>query len=335
MSIVSGIQIIGTQRSGSNLLRVILDQSPDIASPHPPHLLVTFMPLLHLYGDLSQSYKSLVSDVVDYVDVNPVPWDGIKLNKDDLIHLSERHDLFELNRLIYEEAAKQKHAKYWCCKSMANVHFARQLENENPDLKYIFLYRDGRDVAASFKKAVVGEKHIYHIAKQWQQDQDACLMLSQTISPNRFFSLSYESLLEKPEETIRQVCSFLNIAYKDDMLDFYTSKESKNTAEAGAMWENLKKPIIKNNFGKFRQTLSSFDIEVFETVAGETLKNLGYKLVTNGDCTNLLTPERIKDYDRQNIDWKKIAIARADANDIEKRKGQIEIINKIRSTYAK
>ena len=218
---------------------------------------------------------------------------------------------------------------------MANIHFAQQLEDSIAGLKYIFLYRDGRDVAASFKKAVVGEKHIYHIAKQWQRDQDACISLSQTIPSNRFFSLNYESLLEKPEETIRQVCDFLGIAYKDDMLDFYKSNESKNTAEAGVMWENLKKPIIRNNFGKFRQVLSSFDIEVFETVAGETLKKLGYDLVTAGNYTNLLQPELIQDYEWQNKKWKKIAIAHADANDIEKRKGQIEIMNKIKSTYAK
>jgi hypothetical protein len=60
----AGIQIIGTQRSGSNLLRVILDQSDQIASPHPPHILTTFIPLLPLYGPLNElSYMQLVSDV--------------------------------------------------------------------------------------------------------------------------------------------------------------------------------------------------------------------------------------------------------------------------------
>ena len=76
----SGIQIIGTQRSGSNLLRVILNQSGEIASPHPPHILVTFAPLLKFYGNLdAYAYKTLIDDVVNYVEANPVPWDDVKI----------------------------------------------------------------------------------------------------------------------------------------------------------------------------------------------------------------------------------------------------------------
>ena len=33
------IFMIGTQRSGSNLLRLMVNQAPDIAAPHPPHIL--------------------------------------------------------------------------------------------------------------------------------------------------------------------------------------------------------------------------------------------------------------------------------------------------------
>lgn len=331
MIAVSGIQIIGTQRSGSNLLRVILDQSPEIASPHPPHILVTFMPLLHLYGDLNHSYQTLVSDVVDYVNANPVPWHGIKLNKSALIGKSTRNELVELNKLIYEEAAQQKKAKYWCCKSMANVHFAKELDEILPGLKYIYLYRDGRDVAASFKKAIVGEKHIYHIAQQWIFDQQACIKLSEAVSPGRFLALSYETLIEKPEDTIKMVCEFLEIPYRNHMLDFHTSRESRNTADAGVMWENLKKPIIKDNFGKFKHTLSLTDIKIFETLAGPILRKLGYPLITDGNFTDLLTPELINEYDKENDKLKNRANAEANTNDLEKRKRQKAILNKIKN----
>ena len=38
-------QFIGTQRSGSNLLRLMLNQLEGIYAPHPPHILKTFYPL--------------------------------------------------------------------------------------------------------------------------------------------------------------------------------------------------------------------------------------------------------------------------------------------------
>lgn len=296
-----GIQMIGTQRSGSNLLRVILDQSEAIASPHPPHILVTFVPLLQFYGPLDENaYKILINDVVDYVEANPVPWEGISLNRDWIFENSTIHSIFEINRLIYEQAAISKNARYWCCKSMANVHYADELEKHNPGLKYIYLYRDGRDVAVSFKKAIVGEKHIYHLAQQWAHDQQACIDLAERIGNNRFFALNYETLITQPEMLIRKLCAFLEIDYSDNMLSFYNSNESKATAAAGEMWQNLEKPIMTNNKGKFHKELTPLEIEIFELLSHQVLKKLDYPIFTALNNKELLTHEAIEAYNVEN-----------------------------------
>ncbi len=328
----SGIQIIGTQRSGSNLLRVILDQSPEIASPHPPHILVTFVPLLHLYGplDIDSNYKKLVDDVVAYVNVNPVPWEGVVLNANEIYEESQVNSLFELNRIIYEKAAGSKNAKYWCCKSMNNVYFADDLEAQKDKLKYIYLYRDGRDVALSFQKAVVGDKHIYHIAKQWKKDQDACLALAQQVPSDRFFSLNYENLISKPEETVRELCAFLNIAYTDSMLQYYTSNTSKITAASGEMWSNLEKPIMTNNTNKFLKEFKGDELEIFELVAGDTLTALGYKLYAPELHAQLLLAENVERYTNQNTEKKKEILKNARQSDLDKRAGQEQLLNEIK-----
>jgi hypothetical protein len=331
-----GIQIIGTQRSGSNLLRVMLDQSPEIASPHPPHILVTFIPLLHLYGDLdSTAYKMLISDVVNYVEANPVPWEGVKLDRDRIFDNSESFSLFEVNRLIYEQAAIHKRAKYWCCKSMANVHFSTELENHCADLKYIYLYRDGRDVAASFKKAIVGEKHIYHLASQWKYDQEACIKLADSIEENRFFSLNYEALIRHPEAVIKKLCSFLEIEYSESMLNFYQSNESKATAAAGEMWQNLEKPIISNNSSKFHKELTKDEIEIFELVAHDVLEKLNYPLFTSLNNADALSSEAIEKYHFLNEALKKYTLIKAKKSDLDKRANQLQILREIRNTALK
>ena len=333
MKQISGIQMIGTQRSGSNLLRVMLDQSADIASPHPAHVLVTFYPLLHLYGDLDHpgNYRRLVSDVVDYIKANPVPWFNVVLDKDELFSLSGVYNLIELNRLVYERVAQAAGARYWCCKSMANVHFADELEKGNPDLKYIYLYRDGRDVAASFKKAIVGEKHIYPIARQWTEDQDACLRLAQKVPANRFHALSYEQLITHPQVTISNLCNFLEIEYHAEMLNFHTSKEAAATAEAGAMWSNLQKPVMADNTGKFRNVLNETEIEIFELIAGDVMKKLGYPLFTSLQNTNLIAEGAVQDYYTENEQLKAKFYKNADMNDIQKRMPQQTILNRIKN----
>jgi hypothetical protein len=329
-----GIQIIGTQRSGSNLLRVILDQSDQIASPHPPHILVTFVPLLELYGFLTEEkYKLLINDVVNYVRANPVPWDGVELDVDWIFENSKTYSLFEINRLVYETAASAKKAKYWCCKSMANVHYAADLEKHSPNLKYIYLYRDGRDVALSFKKAIVGEKHIYHLAKQWFKDQSACIELSKRISKDRFFSLNYEELIARPAEVIQDLCQFLAIDYSENMLDFHNSKESQATASAGEMWENLAKPIIKDNTGKFRKELSVEEINIFECINHQTLTELGYVLDCPENKDKLISAEEIEGYNLENNLLKKNILLNARQSDLDNRGPQLEILKNIKSQH--
>lgn len=326
-----GIQMIGTQRSGSNLLRVILGQSSEIASPHPPHILVTFLPLLPLYGHLDEStYITLINDVATYVEANPVVWEGIKLDREWIFANSESYSLFQVNKLIYEQAAMQRNAKYWCCKSMANVHYSAELEAHYPNLKYIYLYRDGRDVAVSFKKAIVGEKHIYHIANQWKHDQLACIKLAENISNDRFFALNYETLITQPEKAIKALCDFLQISYSADMLNFYNSKESKTTAVAGEMWQNLQKPIINNNTGKFHKELGSDELEIFELINRDVLLKLHYSLYSPLANTALISPASIEKYNVENGSLKKQVLKNARTSDLDNREAQLKIIKSIR-----
>jgi len=71
--------------------------------------------------------------------------------------------------------AEAHEATAWVCKSMGAVNFVDDLDAYFDNPKYIYLYRDARDVTLSFTKAVVGEKHAYHIARQWAERQRVCI----------------------------------------------------------------------------------------------------------------------------------------------------------------
>ena len=250
--------MIGTQRSGSNLLRVMLEEIDGITAPHPPHILQRFLPLLPAYGDLhvEANFHRLVADVCELVRVNPVPWEGVVLDADEIAAACQEPNLYEIFRAIYESAARQHQAALWICKSMKNVFFAEGIERTGLRPYYIYLYRDGRDVALSFQKAIVGEKHIYALAQNWMKDQEEALRLQERTPADRFFRLSYESLIAEPEKKLHELCDFLGVAYSDRAMEYYKSRESRNTAVAGRMWSNVTKPILKDNTHKFLQELS-------------------------------------------------------------------------------
>ena len=319
----TAVQMVGTQRSGSNLLRLMLNQLPEISAPHPPHIIERFMPLLSGYGDLSFSsnFRNLVADVCQLVAFNPVVWPSMKLNADALLKRCEEPTLVEITRVIYEEKARSEGARIWMCKSMSNIHFVNDLETSLQPL-YIFLYRDGRDVACSFKKAIVGEKHVYHIAKQWKAEQNKCLALQDYISEERFIAVCYEKLIANPEKELRKICTFLGVEYHPDCLQYFGSEEAKNTASSGDMWHNVEQHVLSGNFNKYGKELLADEIKLFETVAGDALVKLGYTLDFD-DCGNeTITEEKIKIFASSNKELKQQAKQKQTPEDAEKRRKQ-------------
>jgi Sulfotransferase family len=332
------IFMIGIQRSGSNLLRLMLNELPEIAAPHPPHILQRMMPLVPSYGDLRKgpAFSTLVDDVCRLVELNPVPWEGVVLDRKDVAARCRKRSLVAVFGAVYDVMAKAWHAKNWCCKSLANVYYLPEIEDYFDGAKYIYLYRDGRDVAVSFSKAVVGEKHFYHIAKEWDEAQRLALDFRSKIPAKRFFNLSYEALTAEPEKTARALCKFLGVAYKPSMLEFYKSGEAKRAASASNLWENVTNPVMRQNTRKFLKEAREEDIRVFESVAGASMDRLGYeRLFAKKGHEIDFSKEQIRQFDAENKRLKDEVRKNIDPADLKRRAVQEALIKDIMTRGSK
>lgn len=326
------VQMIGTQRSGSNLLRLMLNQLKGVSAPHPPHILERLMPLLPAYGDLEipSNFEKLIADVCTLVETNPVPWTAVTLDQKVILDRCEASTLPEITRVVYELKAESEGAHIWMCKSMANIRYADELEKYDPKPLYVHLFRDGRDVALSFKKAIVGEKHIYHIARQWKREQDASVDLYEKLGGHRVIRLRYEDLLQNPQAELKRLCDFLGVEYSESAMSYHESEESKETANSGLMWQNVVKPVLADNHNKFLKELSEEDIRIFERVAGDTLETLGYALQFEKNETPF-REEEIAGFTEINEQLKAEFRKKLRPEDLEKRRGQEELLKSVRA----
>ena len=328
------IFMIGIQRSGSNLLRLMLNQLPDIVAPHPPHIMQRMAPLIPSYGNLADrnNFMMLVDDVCRLVEHNPVPWEGVHLDRNRVAGLCRENSLVAVFGAVYDLMAEARKAKSWCCKSLANINFLPEIESYFDNAKYIYLYRDGRDVAVSFRKAVVGEKHYYHIAREWASTQQLALSMREKIGPQRFFSVRYEDLTSDTEKTMRSLCGFLGVEYADTMLDFHRSDEAKRAASSSELWGNVTNPVMRDNTRKFLKEASEDDIRIFESVAGDVLDALGYERVaTRTGAAKSFTASEISRFDTENKRLKEEVMNKTDPADRERRDQQAGIIQQIKS----
>lgn len=92
----------------------------------------------------------------------------------------------------------------WMCKSMGMSAYHTSLLKFYGErrLRYIYLVRDPRDVAMSFMKTPVGDKHYYAIVKKWAKLQKQAIAI---LDDTRvvIINIKYEELLEDKENMIR------------------------------------------------------------------------------------------------------------------------------------
>lgn len=327
--------MIGTQRSGSNLLRLMVNQAPTIAAPHPPHILERFTPLLPAYGNLQEeaNFVRLIDDVVRLVEVNPVSW-GVEFDRNDIRRRCRDNSLVAVFGSVMDRMAESYGKPDWMCKSLANVHFLPEVERYfGEEARYLYLYRDGRDVCLSFLKAVVGEKTAFHVAKQWDIEQQLALDCGRRVPSSQFLALSYEELTSNPESTLQLLCRWLGIEFSPAMLDFHSSEEANKTAASGKLWENVKKPVMATNTKKWLSGMTRDQIIDFESVAGRSLTQLGYQL----EFVEREVPARSYDaaakatLDADNRSRKAAVKEELPPEDLAARKPQEDLLSSIRS----
>jgi len=335
---MDAIFMVGEQRSGSNLLRLILNESPDIAGPHPPHILQRMMPLVALYGELSrdQSFARMVDDVCRLVEHNPVPWEGIDeaggFDRDEVRRRCREPSLIAVFGAVMDIYAEIQGARSWICKSMQNIRWADELDAYFHRPKFLYLYRDPRDVALSFTKAVIGDKHPYFVTRQWVELQQLCLAQRKRLGAGQFFSLRYEDLIANPEAMVRELCDFLDLAFRPAMLEFHRSREAGRTAVSSELWQNVSRPIMGTNSGKFREGLGEEQTRIVESLAGPVMDRLGYEraFIARGEEQHF-SAEDIARFDADNERLKAEKARLTDPEDVRRRQRQAQVIDAIRA----
>ena len=272
--------IIGTERSGTNLLRLILNAHPDIAVPHPPHIVKLFTPLAPLYGDLSSddNFRRLIVDICRMVELHTYPWE-IRPDPERVFREAVARELICIYFAIYDQYLEYTGKKRWCCKSTFMIDHVADILRFHPDARFIFMVRDGRDVAVSAKSSIFNHYHVFYSARRWQREQRLGLEWLKKLPHDQIMLLKYEELTAAPVTTVKKLCAFLDLPYSDNMLEYHRFNEAKKSGALSISWKNTSKPVIPGNQGKFHRLLTEREVLQFEATALHELQELGYETV--------------------------------------------------------
>src|SRR5690606_507347 len=186
----------------------------------------------------------------------------------------ERRSLLNLFMWVHDQYASTLGAARWFCKDKNLIDHALRLAPLRRDIRFVFMYRDPRDVFASYKAAPGGFKHAYRFTDQWATMQAQCLDFAEA-EADMTFRVAYESLLANSQKTVRELCEFLGVAFEPVMLE--SGGTASTVASNNSYWRNMNREILRDNFAKYRKNLSRSEIRVVEGRAWAEMQRLGYE----------------------------------------------------------
>lgn len=290
------IFIIGTERSGTNLLRLMLNAHSSIAVPHPPHITKFFGPLEHLYGNLAvdANFRRLIADVCRMVELHTYPWE-IRPDREQVFQRAVDRNLLAVYFQVYDQYLAFAGKRRWACKSTFMIEQVAEILRYHPDARFIFMVRDGRDVAVSAKASIFNHFHVYYSARRWQREQRLGLSWLAKLPPEQIMLLKYEDLIADPAAVTRRLCGFLGEEFEEGMLEYHRSREAKKSGSLSISWENTARPVMAGNAQKFRRCLTGDEILLFEALACDELLELGYPLIHPHEELKALPHEMLRE----------------------------------------
>lgn len=176
----------------------------------------------------------------------------------------------------------------WGDKTPAYIGYIDRLAAIWPDARFVVLVRDGRDVALSVMKVPFGANNVWAAARSWagaiRRGREAARRYQ-----GRVLTIRYEDLVERPAEEIATVCNFLALEYDPDMLAIEQTDRAKVVGDQAGWFTNVWAGITTDAVGKWRTEMTPHQQQVFESVAGAELRELGYE-TTGGTASRALAP---------------------------------------------
>jgi len=268
--------IVGAARSGTSLLSRIMNSHPHIAVPFESHIYHTFLPWLRHYGDLSR-LENMACLLDDILATEMLRHWSPPADRAATLSAIRRHDLHGLVDGLFSSWARAQGKQRWGEKTPSHVRHWRQILQGFPEARFLHVVRDGRDVSLSWIEAPFGPKNLFYAAQRWREYLAWVAELRAAVPAGQLVDVHYAELLAEPERTLERICEFLGEPFDPAMLEYYREAAPYPTDARNIV--ALDQPLLRDNSGKWRETLTPDELRVFETIAGDALEQYGYPLV--------------------------------------------------------
>jgi Sulfotransferase family len=286
--------IVGSPRSGTTLLRLMLDSHPAIAIPPETGFLRDIAKAGRRRADAGVGSPASPAEILRRF-TRAERWADFKL---DPIALEERvatlrpFNVSEACRAFYRLYAARFGKSRYGDKTPGYVFVMEDIQALLPEAHFIHLIRDGRDAALSLRHHWFSAGPDMTVqAEHWARHVQAGRASASKV--NHYLEVRFEDLVVGPQDTLRRLCDFLKIGFDPGMLRYHERAASRlqehegrtlpdgrilTKAQRFAQQHRTTMPLQRELAGGWREKMTAPEIAAFEAVAGGLLHELGYAL---------------------------------------------------------
>jgi hypothetical protein len=264
--------VVGCGRSGTTLLRLMLDAHPDLAVPGESH----FIP------ELRRRFPDPIDPEVLTPALLRTPhfrhWNVAESTVWERVRALERPSFADVVEAAFMANADEHGATRWGDKTPIYVRSIPLLHAMWPDARFVHLIRDGRDVALSYRSLHWGPDTVWAAASKWRHDVTAGIRDGQPLGTDRYLEVRYEELVGDTKAAVRTICTFADLAFDERMLDPDVRMGHPTLApEEGRAFHARSQEEVVAGAREWRTQMAPDDVRRFEAVAGRLLDDLGYE----------------------------------------------------------
>jgi hypothetical protein len=288
--------IVGNDRSGTTMLRLVLDRGPEIAIP-PESMYLTDLSLsgVPLDGGDRAAAQAVLDELWQHPKVRLWQLPGGPPTVPAGLDAADTRR-FVLAAPFAAYAAARGKAR-WGDKTPHYVHHVGELLEIWPDARVVVLVRDGRDVALSVRRMPFGPNNAWAAAQWWARGIRAG-QAAQAAHPDNVRTVRYEDLVAEPERHIAGICAFGGLRFTPEMLDLRSADRAAIVPDQRSWFPGLFDGIRTDAAERWRREMPVRDQAVFAALARDELEALGYPVPSRPVAPP--GPARVRLYHRHN-----------------------------------
>ncbi|HYP54254.1 MAG TPA: sulfotransferase [Pyrinomonadaceae bacterium] len=277
--------VVGAPRSGTTLLRLMLDAHPELSIPPEMGFMPAVLALRVRGRELRRAFFEAVTGMPSWADAN-IPRAAFEQALGEVEPFTVGGGVRTFYRLYAARFGKPR----WGDKTPAYCLHMDKIEEVLPEARFVHIIRDGRDVALSLRGLWFSPgDSIEERAGLWR----SWILTARRLGKRRrhYTEVRYEDLIADAPAVLRKICDFVGLTYDRRMESYYESSPERldevNTMyRDGSLLITKEERLYNQRFAtrppepsrvfRWRGEMDADSRTRFTAVAGDLLAELGY-----------------------------------------------------------